>query len=60
VDRVDPDRIIAEKLASLEPLEWSGPYHCDVAGLTANAFAAILGPEERNPVPAPERWRGLS
>ena len=35
-------------------------YHCDLVGLTAAAFDAILSPEERNPIPAPERWRGLS
>ena len=36
------------------------PCHCDLSGLTAAGFDAILGPEERNPIPAPERWRGLS
>lgn len=36
------------------------PYHCDLVGLTAAGFDAILSPEERNPIPAPERWRGLS
>ena len=36
------------------------PYHCDLVGLTAVGFEAILSPEERNPIPAPERWRGLS
>lgn len=35
-------------------------YHCDLVGLTAAAFDAILSREEQNPIPAPERWRGLS
>lgn len=36
------------------------PYHCDLVGLTAGVFDAILRPEERNPVPVSERWRGVS
>lgn len=36
------------------------PYHCDLSGLTVAGFDAILSPEERNPIPAPERWRGLN
>lgn len=38
----------------------SPPYHCDLVGLTPGVFDAILSPEERNPVPASERWRGVS
>jgi hypothetical protein len=47
---------------SLTPSREPGapPYHCDLAGLTAAGFEAILGPEEQNPIPARERWRGLS
>ncbi len=36
------------------------PYHCDLVGLTAAGFDAILSPDERNPIPAQERWRGLT
>jgi len=47
---------------TLKPSRGSGapPYHCDLVGLTAAAFDAILSPEERNPIPAPERWRGMT
>ena len=47
---------------SLIPSYGSGapPYHSDLVGLTAAGFDASLSPEERNPIPAPERWRGLS
>lgn len=34
------------------------PFHCDLSGLTAGAFDAILGAAEPNPVPAKDRWRG--
>ena len=53
---------VREAGGSLMPSHSSGPppYHCDLADLTAAAFDAILSPEERNPIPAPERWRGLS
>ncbi len=53
---------VREAGGSLVPPYGSGapPYHCDLVGLTAPAFDAILSPEERNPIPAAERWRGLS
>ena len=34
------------------------PYHCDLTGLTTEAFDFILGAQEPNPVPPKERWRG--
>ena len=53
---------VREAGGSLMPSHGSGApsYHCNLAGLTATAFDAILSPEARNPIPAPERWRGLS
>jgi hypothetical protein len=53
---------VREAGGSLTPSHGSGapPYHCDLAGLTAVGFDAILSPEVRNPFPASERWRGLS
>ena len=32
------------------------PYHCDLRGLTAEDFDAILGDPEPNPVPREARW----
>lgn len=33
------------------------PHHCDLGGLTASGFDAILGPPIPNPVPVHMRWR---
>jgi hypothetical protein len=53
---------VREAGGSLTPSRAAGapPHHCDLVGLTAAGLEAILGPEEQNPIPARERWRGLS
>ena len=43
---------------TLRPTRGRGgpPYHCGLAGLTAEAFGRILRPPEPNPVPVGKRW----
>lgn len=58
VRRTTLKRVLAAG-GTLVPTRNDGPpYHCDLSGLTAAVFDAILGPEEDNPVPKASRWRG--